>query len=130
MNAGRPTHPLTPVGEAFVDDRGSIQLLVQAEMHSAVLIHSKKGTIRGNHYHRTDWHYCFVVSGTMEYYYRPHEGRNPPAFVVVTAGQMIFTPPMVAHAMRFLEDTVFLALARNARDPGAYEADIVRVTVI
>ena len=43
---------------------------------------------------------------------------------------MIFTPPMVDHAMKFPEDTLFLTLSRNPRDQKNYEEDVVRVDMI
>jgi quercetin dioxygenase-like cupin family protein len=121
---------LVELEKPFVDDRGAIQPLVETVMRSALMIASKKGAVRGNHYHLTDWHYCYVVSGTMEYYHRPAGSQQPAEKTVVRAGQMVFSPPMVEHAMRFPEDTVFLTLSRNPRDQSAYEADVVRTTLI
>jgi SAM-dependent methyltransferase len=43
---------------------------------------------------------------------------------------MVFTPPLVDHAMRFPVDTVFLTLSRNARVSQAYEADTKRVDLL
>ena len=43
---------------------------------------------------------------------------------------MIFTPPMVDHAMKFPTDTLFLTLSRNARDQKNYEEDVVRIKMV
>jgi hypothetical protein len=43
---------------------------------------------------------------------------------------MVFTPPMVEHAMKFLEDTVFVTLDSNSRDQESYERDLVRIELI
>lgn len=112
------------------DDRGAIQPLVDLMMRSAVLITSRKGALRANHYHKTDWHYCYVLEGCIEYYHRPHGSEDEPERVMVRAGEMVFTPPMVDHAMKFPEDTVFLALSRNPRDQESYEADVVRIHMV
>jgi hypothetical protein len=40
---------------------------------------------------------------------------------------MVFTPPMVEHAVEFLEDSVFLNITGKPRDQGSYEQDLVRV---
>lgn len=125
-----PREALVPLGEPFVDERGVITPLVEGMIRSVLMISSKKGTVRGNHYHLTDWHYCYVVSGAMEYYYRPAGSKHPPQCVEARAGQLVLTPPMVEHAMEFLEDTVFLTLSGNPRDQKAYEADIVRLKLI
>ena len=43
---------------------------------------------------------------------------------------MVFTPPMVDHAMVFPEDTEFLTLGRNSRRQEVYEADVERIDPI
>jgi quercetin dioxygenase-like cupin family protein len=125
-----PKDPLVPLEKAHEDGRGSIQPLVERMMQSACLISSKKGSIRANHYHKTDWHYCYMLSGSMEYYHRSSGRTEKPALLIVKAGQMIFTPPMVDHAMRFLKDSAWLTLSRNPRDQDSYEADVVRIQMI
>lgn len=128
--ASWPKAPLVPLDKPFVDARGAIQPLVDEMMKSAVMIESKKGSLRANHYHKTDWHYCYVISGAIEYYYRPTGSDREPECLVVKTGEMVFTPPMVDHGMKFPEDTVFLTLSRNPRDQASYEADVVRVDML
>ena len=125
-----PKDVLVMLEPPFADDRGFIQPLVDMPMKSAVIITSKKGTVRANHYHQTDWHFCTVISGKIKYHWRDHGGSNRPESLVVEAGQTFFTPPMVEHAMEFLEDTTFLTLGRNSRKQEVYEADVVRVKLI
>ncbi len=125
-----PDQAIVPLEKPFVDDRGAIQPLVDRMMRSAVMIESKKGALRANHYHKTDWHYCYVISGCIEYYHRPTGDDNQPEMLLVKAGQMVFTPPMIDHGMKFPEDTVFLTLSRNPRDQATYEADVVRVEML
>jgi quercetin dioxygenase-like cupin family protein len=122
--------PIVPMEKEFADARGSILPLADEEMKSAVLITSKKSSIRANHYHKTDWHYCYVLSGSIDYYFRPVGSKQPPKHVKVRKGQNFFTPPMIEHAMCFPEDTVFVCLGRNSREQEVYEADVVRVDVV
>jgi len=96
-------------------------------MESAVLIHSKRGAVRANHYHQTDWHFCYVLSGSIEYLHRPTGSRAKPKTVFVKEGELFFTPPMVDHQMIFPEDASFLVLGRNSRAQPVYEADVVRI---
>ena len=114
----------------FVDERGEIQPLVDSLMKSAVLIHSKPNSIRANHYHKTDWHYCYVLSGQIEYFYRKTNSNLPKKKLLIEKGQMVFTPPMVDHAMIFNVETTFLTLSRNPRDQKTYEEDVVRINLI
>jgi quercetin dioxygenase-like cupin family protein len=125
-----PREPFVQLEAPFRDERGEIIPLVDAAMQSAVMITSRKGTVRANHYHKTDWHYCYVLEGCIEYYYRPTGNSEAPQRIVVRKGQMFFTPPMVDHAMVFAEDTVFLTLGRNPRDQESYESDVVRIDPI
>ncbi len=113
-----------------VDDRGSIQSLVNFPMKNISLISSKKDTVRSNHYHLTDWHYMYVLSGSFDYYYRPTDSNEALQCVRVVAGEMIFTPPMEDHATVFLEDCDLLAMSRNPRDQKAYEEDVRRVILV
>jgi len=113
--------------QAFADVRGDIQPLVDLPMKSCVLITSKKGAVRANHYHKTDWHFCYVLNGEIEYFHRPHGEDGPGEKVMVGAGELFFTPPMVDHAMVFTEETTFITLGRNSRKQEVYEADVERI---
>jgi quercetin dioxygenase-like cupin family protein len=121
---------LIPLEAPFVDARGTIQPLVDCAVQGALLITSKKGSVRANHYHKTDWHYCYVVEGRIEYHHRPHGADEAATVVTIEKGQVFYTPPMVDHAMVFVEDTVFLALSRNARTQELYESDVERVELV
>ena len=127
--SGWPEEIVVHLEAPFADERGAIQPLVDADMKSAVLISSKKGTVRANHYHQTDWRYCYVLKGSIDYYHRPVGSTAAPEEVTIRTGQMFFTPPMVEHAMVFPEDTDFLTFGRNSRRQEVYEADVRRVAV-
>ena len=125
-----PAKPLVDLEKPFIDNRGSIQPLVDLLMHSAVMIHSKAGSLRANHYHKTDWHYCYVIYGKINYYHKELNSNKEPELLVVEKSRMVFTPPLVEHCMKFPEDTLFLTLSRNPRDQETYEADVVRTNLI
>ena len=128
--ASWPKTVIVDLPAPFVDDRGSIQPLVDVSMESCVLIESKKGTVRANHYHQTDWHYCYVLDGEIDYYERPHGSSEAPKKTQIGKGQMFFTGPDLDHAMVFTKDTVFLTWGRNSRAQEVYEADVVRIPPI
>jgi quercetin dioxygenase-like cupin family protein len=116
--------------DPLVDARGSIQPLVDDDIKSAQLISSRAGSVRANHYHLTDYHYMYVLAGAFDYYYRPTGSPDAPKCLRVRAGEMVFTPPMVEHAVRYLEDTTFVNFSGRKRDQGSYETDLVRVRLI
>lgn len=116
-----------------VDDRGEMSHLIDNKTHitSAVLITCKKGAIRANHYHKTDTHYSYMLKGKMAYYHRSLSAKNKKVHkVIVKEGEIIYTPPKTLHAMKFLEDSIFIALSTEPRDQKAYEKGTVRVQVI
>lgn len=125
-----PEGPFVELEPAHADARGSILTLVNFPMKNLALITSKKGTVRSNHYHLTDWHYMYVLEGSFDYYYRK-TGENGPCKVVrAKPGDMLFTPPMEDHATVFLEDTTLIVASRKPRDQEAYEFDVRRVTIV
>lgn len=115
--------------KAHEDERGFIQCLTNIPTQNVSYIFSKKGSVRSNHYHKTDWHYMYILSGEMDYFYRNHNKLSKEKIrkVNLQKGDMVFTPPMEEHTSCFPKDTHFLAISRNPRDQEAYEADVIRV---
>ncbi len=117
----------------FEDERGYITRLVNDDsmLFRAVLyITSKKGTERGNHYHKTDFHYVYCLSGKFRY---SEKDMSKPdgelESVILEPGDLVLSRPMTAHSMEFLEDTVFLAITTEHREQEKYENDTVRIKI-
>ncbi|MDP3661346.1 MAG: hypothetical protein Q8R17_00600 [bacterium] len=120
------------ITEEFIDERGGIAKVLDdgaTAIKSILRITSKKGAIRSNHYHKKDSHYCYLESGALEYYERPVNGRKIKK-AVLAKGDMVFTPPLMVHGMKFLEDSVLWAFATRSRDQKDYEKDTVRIALI
>jgi quercetin dioxygenase-like cupin family protein len=118
---------------AITDERGTLTVILEgnANIQSVLLVTGKAGTLRANHYHKTDSHYVYLLDGEMEYTEKDMRKKNArKKSRIVRKGDLVFSPPFVAHAMRFLKDTLFLALATAARDEASYEADTVRVKLV
>ena len=128
--ASWPAHGIVKLEKPFVDVRGKIQPLVDEMMRSAVLIESKAGSIRANHFHKTDWHYCYVLNGKIAYYHRRHGIKTKPKKIIINEGELFFTPPMVDHAMKFLSYTEFLTLGRGSRSKINYDKDTHKIILI
>lgn len=118
----------------WTDARGDIISLFdegEQKIASVLLITCAKGAIRANHFHKEDSHYSYMLSGRMEYIEEPPPGEQGEREVaIVEKGDMVYTPSQRAHAMRFLQDSAFLALATKSRKEGAYEDDTVRIKVV
>lgn len=123
-------NPIVPQTDVHEDERGAIIPLADVDMKSAVLITSLKNTIRANHYHLTDWHYCYMISGEMQYFWRKTHTTGTIHQITIKAGDNFFTPPMVDHAMVFTKDSSFVCLGKNSRTQESYESDVRRVELV
>lgn len=112
----------------FIDDRGTIQPIVDAPIGGCAFLTSRKGAVRANHYHQEDWHYTYVVTGSLAYYHRPVGSKETPKREVFTAGDVFHSAPLMEHAMEFLEDSSIIVLSKMHRDHDTYEEDVVRVS--
>lgn len=122
-----PADPLPPMPRFYESKAGMIQNLLFGECKSVAVIHSRQGTFRSDHYHKTDWHFMYVVSGEMHYWWRAAGDERKPSRIDLPAGAMVFTPPMVEHLTFFPVPTTIITMARNIRDHKGHESDIVRV---
>jgi mannose-6-phosphate isomerase-like protein (cupin superfamily) len=92
---------------SHTDERGSLfQLTHEAPEQVNVLI-SKKGTSRGNHYHKISTESFFVVSGSVEVTCSKENETEVRCF---HSGDYFQIPPYTAHSMRFAEDCVMVAM--------------------
>lgn len=125
-----PEDRQVPMPSKFADGRGVIQNLMFGDFSSAAMITSARGTVRANHYHKTDWHFSYVVSGRVVYLERPVGASSHPSTREFRRGEMFFTPPNVEHAMVFADETTFLTFAKNVRSHENHEEDVVRVNLV
>lgn len=114
-------------GETFRDHRGELRHLLDAAFGSALVMTSVKGAIRGNHYHHTDYHYCWLQRGGLIYAHRPVGSSAAPREWVIQPGQIFYTPPRYEHVMYFIAASTVVVLARNPRTMARYEEDTVRI---
>ena len=118
---------LIELPENHSDERGFIQPLCDLEMKSASLLYSKKNTWRANHYHKSDWHFIYVLEGGFDYYYRKTNSNEKIKKKTVKKNQLLYTGPLVDHAMLYTEETKLLVVSKNPRDQKTYEKDTVRI---
>lgn len=126
-NFNYPEDPFVPVDSFFKDERGLIENLLHTPINSIAKIVSEKGAVRANHYHKTDFHYTYVISGSVEYWEKDLAGKESPTKKVFKTGDLFFTPPNRLHKMVFLEKTEMFTFAKNLKDHEHYEDDVVRV---
>ena len=116
---------------AFIDERGEITNIFSDPINHVALISSTAGSVRGNHYHPEDIQYCFLLKGRYESYAK--DIRIPKGEIerqVIEEGSLVLSPPMVAHAQVFLEDSLFLALTIDKRESQRFEEHTIKVKII
>lgn len=91
------------------------------------ILHCAKGSRRSSHWHRSDHHWLYVVSGEMRYFERPVGETRAPVEYTVGPGQRIFTGPNMEHWTVYPEETVLVSVSKLHREHATHEADVVRV---
>jgi dTDP-4-dehydrorhamnose 3,5-epimerase-like enzyme len=118
------THKII-VKNKFSDNRGEIISLIE-DFANVQIIYSKKGSMRANHYHKTDSHYCYLITGSIEYIWRDHSD-NVFNKELISSGELFLTGPNIDHEMIFIEDSIMVVISEYKRDSVSYENDIVRI---
>lgn len=111
------------------EERGNITKLLddgETKIKSILLITSKAGSVRSNHYHKKDAHWIFMLSGKMEYYEKPVKGGKIKK-AILGPGDMVYTSAMMIHTTKFPKDSVFMAFSIRSRNQKDYEKDTIRV---
>ena len=111
------------------DKRGSIISLINEEVSNVSIITCNKNSIRSNHYHLEDWHYIFVLKGSINYFYS-NINLKKINYKFIKKNQIIFTPPLEFHATHFPEQTSLIVISKNKRNKQIYEKDTIRLNVI
>lgn len=104
--------------DPYEDVRGVIENYQLPEAINLVAtITSKKGALRSNHYHPVQEQKVLLISGKYISIYK--DLLYPNSLIkhhLISAGDLVITPPMVVHTMIFLEDSVFINLVNGNRD--------------
>ncbi len=105
----------------YIDDRGIISNFhLEEKINLVGYIESKKGSIRGNHYHPVQEQKVLLVSGKYISVIKDLNGNNKIETNIINSGELVTTYPNVVHTMIFLEDSVFLNLVNGEREHKNY----------
>jgi len=110
------------------DKRGSItDVIEQIDFNGATMIESKKGSIRGNHYHKKTIQYIYLLSGKLKA--KSKKVNESMVEVVVHPGDLISHEKLEVHCFEAIEDSLFLVLSSGLRTGKDYEKDTYRLNV-
>ena len=112
----------------FEDERGTIaDIFVNEPKQHCTIIFTRKGGVRGNHFHKLSKQHDFIVSGRMEVFSQP-VGEKGVARIVVGPYDLLTWEPNVAHEFIALEDTVMITFVDGVRGGHNYEKDTYRLS--
>lgn len=120
---------ILPFEQSKEDERGFIKSIINQPSTNTSIIMCNPGSVRANHYHLRDWHYMFILEGSMDYFYFDN-GTKEVCYLSLNKDQIIFTPPKEVHATFFSVQTKLIVISYLARDEVSYEADTRRVEFI
>jgi len=113
---------------AFSDERGVIiDILTKAPVEYATLITSRKGAVRGNHYHKDTIQYLYVLEGRLRVVVQM-SGEKPEE-AILERGDLVVNAPHERHAFEAITDASFLVLTRGPRGGENFEQDTFRLDV-
>ena len=78
--------------EKFLKMRGYLLKILDKGFSSCIEISSKKGSIRANHYHKKDEHFCYILKGEILFFYRNRKKASKLNYKVMKKGDLFFTP--------------------------------------
>lgn len=109
-------------GKEFIDGRGKISNYELIEPINLIgYIESKTGTVRANHYHPIQEQQCLLIKGKYISVIKDLSDINSVIETrLIKEGDIAVIRPNVAHAMVFLEDSIFLNLVRGEREHENY----------
>ena len=123
---------ITKIEPAFVDERGSIwDLLADDTVHHIGFLISKKGSIRGKHYHKEQKQYTLVLKGRVRILVKNLlEENSRLEMSELGKMEMVFLPPFHYHSIETLEDSECLIFTSKSRKGTGYEDDTYRISDI
>ncbi|MEV6932540.1 cupin domain-containing protein [Dactylosporangium sp. NPDC051485] len=114
--------------DIYSDARGRIVALPDFPAAHSMIIESRVGAVRGNHFHNDESHLMYVVSGRMLYIEQQADGTL--STLEVRPGSAVVSPRGVAHCTVFPEETVIVVLSDVNRSGEHYEEHVFRVDAL
>lgn len=115
--------------EIHKDIRGIIaDVFYKARIEHVAMIATNAGSIRGDHFHKETDQFMLITKGSLEYWFKPLNSKEPVKCVVLKEGDLVETPKNEVHALRMVENCEFIAFTIGVRGGKDYEKDTIRVS--
>ena len=126
------TVKITQINPALEDARGYIlNVIDDARISHVAVFTSKRGTVRGNHYHPEQLQWVYLISGKYISHSKDTRVKDAPVQKhVILPGMLVYAPPLVAHAQEFEEDSVLLNITDGTREAEAFEKHTIKYELV
>ncbi len=110
--------------QLFEDERGKINGIINSGCWREInLIESKKGAVRGGHYHKTTEELFYILGGEIKVVIVDMHGKVICEFTA-HQGDIFIIEPYEAHTFTALSDCTWLNALSEAMAPEAKDRDI------
>ena len=111
---------------SYKDKRGLIaDLLERQNINAITFITQKKGSIRGNHFHKKTIQWNYVLKGKLELYTKKKNKKKRK--IILSKGDFAVTTKNESHAIKALKNAEFLVFTQGLRGGKEYENDTFRL---
>jgi len=112
----------------FKDHRGTItDIFYNTSLNHVAIIDSVPFAERGNHYHAKSVQHMYIISGSLEYWYK-NETMQESKYELCLPGDVITSDKGEIHALRIGDrGCLFMAFTEGLRGGQDYESDTFRV---
>ena len=113
----------------FEDERGSIwDFLTGETIHHVGFLITKKGAVRGKHFHKEQKQYTLVTKGKMKIIVKDlKNGNSEIEEFELGINDMIMFPPYHYHSIEAVENSECLVFTSKSRKGEGYEDDTYRI---
>ena len=103
------------------DDRGQLTQLVRDGFNQVNVIFSKKGAIRGGHYHKINEEAFYIIDGKCKVEVSNKQGMNET--YEFRKGDMFKICPFTLHGFEYMEDTLLVSMYSKGVELGNGQMD-------
>lgn len=109
----------------FEDERGSLVQLVSSGYKQFNIIVSRKGSVRGGHYHTVNDESFYVINGKFKLI--AYDKKNNREEFLFKKGDMFQIEKNIVHSFFFLEDSIIASMYSLGVELDNGEKDIISV---
>lgn len=110
----------------FEDARGQIADWAQQDDLAITRIHSVKGAVRGNHYHKETHQWTVILEGTTRVVSMKDGIKEDK---IARKGDLVYHAPGEIHAFEALDYTEWFVFTKGPRAGDNYENDTFRLEI-